>query len=81
MASRGRLDASCAKRIVGNAITVLFGTGVYYARPRMCKLCQFDTVFLAEQGFVMTPLSNIVELDRLVTGRGHEQLAVVIVVN
>lgn len=67
--------------MVGIAITVLFGTGVYYTRPRMCKLCQLDTVLLAEQALVMAPLADVVDLDCLVAGRGHEQLAVVVVVN
>lgn len=67
--------------MVGIAITVLFGTAVYYAGPRMCKFCQLDTIFLTEQALIMSSLSDVVDLDCLIAGRGHEQLAVVIVVN
>jgi hypothetical protein len=47
----------------------------------MCKLCQLDTVLLAKQALVVTPLADVVDLDCLVARRGHEQLAVVIIVN
>lgn len=47
----------------------------------MCKFCQLDTIFLTEQALIMPSLSDVVDLDCLVAGRGHEQLAVVIVVN
>lgn len=47
----------------------------------MCKLGQLDAVLFAQQALVVAALADVVDLDRLVAGRRHEQLAVVIVVD
>lgn len=47
----------------------------------MRKLGQLDAVFLAQQALVVSALSDVVDLNRLVARRCHEQLSVVVVVN
>lgn len=51
--------------------TVLFRAGVYDTGTSMCELGQLHTVFLAQQGLVMSTLSNVVDLDSLVALSGH----------
>lgn len=47
----------------------------------MRKLGQLDAVLLAQQALVVPTLSHVVDLNRLVARRRHEQLSIVIVVN
>jgi hypothetical protein len=47
----------------------------------MCKLGQLDAVLFAQQALVVAALADIVDLNSLVAGRCHEQLAVVVVVD
>lgn len=53
------------------ALTVFFGTGIDDGRCSMGKLCQLDSVFLAEESFVMAAFLDIIDLNRLVALRCH----------
>lgn len=44
----------------------------------MCEFGQLDAVLLAQERLVMTPLPDIVDLDRFVAFGGHTQLAGVV---
>lgn len=47
----------------------------------MRKLRQLDAVLLAQQALIVSALSNVVDLNRLVARRRHEQLSFIVVVN
>lgn len=63
------------------SLTVLFRTRIDDTRASMRKLGQLDAVLLAQQALVVSTLSDVVDLDRLVARRRHEQLSIVIIVN
>ena len=83
-------DGECDKRtglkelplfVLGKLLTVLFCAGVYDARVCMCKLGELDSVLFAEEALLVASLFAIVDLNRLVASRGHEELTVVVVVD
>lgn len=46
----------------------------------MCELCQLDAIFLAQETFIMPSFLDIVDLDRSITGRRHDEATLVIVI-
>lgn len=66
---------------MGAQFTVLLGARVDYTGARVRELGQLDAVLFAQQALVVTSLLDIIQLDRLVAGRNHEKLALIVVVN
>lgn len=61
--------------------TILLGASVNDAGASMREFRELDAILLAEQGFVVSALSHIVNLDGLVAFGGHAKLARVVIVD
>jgi hypothetical protein len=61
-----------------NLLTIDLCACVHYVRACTRELGELDAIFLAEKLLVVSPIADLVNLDRLVTFGCHEKLARVI---